>query len=111
TSAIINAINPSSTAGTPTGTTTGPMTARQLVSEPFATLLTVTLPPSLVNAGGFPAQLGLNWPAALVTSTVTVQLDAPAVTCSAVTVMAPPPAGAVVAAAALAHVPPTFGAA
>ena len=63
----------------------------------------------LVNAGGLPVQSALNCPGAFVTLTATVHDDAPAGTCRLLTAIVLPPAVAVVAAAAFAHVPPTAG--
>src|SRR5258706_1959428 len=75
------------------------------------TLVTVTLADVFVNACGEVPQLGLAWPGWLVTSTVTVQLDAPAFTCRFATTIDVVPATAVVmpATAAFGQVPPMFG--
>ena len=85
------------------------VTMTQLLLTPLVTLVTVTLPGPLVNATGRLVQLGFTCPGLLVMDTVTVQEDAPAGTCKLATVMAVPPAAAVVAATALVQVPPTAG--
>jgi hypothetical protein len=91
------------------GVLVGPRTTRQLDSTPFVTLVTVTFPESLVNAGGSPTQLELDCPAALVTFTLTVHDAAPAGTFRLLTAIVLVSATAVVAAAAFEHVPLTTG--
>jgi hypothetical protein len=85
----------------------GTSTVTQLAVMFLRTLLDETFDASFVNAIGDETQLALNWPSAFVTGTVTVQLAAPAGTIRFVTVIVPPPALALVAAAALTQVPPT----
>ena len=63
----------------------------------------------LVKAAGLPVQSALNCPGTFVTLTVTVQDEGPARTCRLLTAIVLPPAVAVVAAAAFAHVPPKAG--
>jgi len=85
----------------------GTSTLTQLGVTLSITLVTVTLADVFVKAVGEARQLALNCPSALVTLTVTVQDVAPAPTWRLDTVIVP--ALATVAAAALAHVPPTAG--
>jgi hypothetical protein len=85
------------------------VTTTQLLATALVTFVTATFAAALVNAAA--GQLGFACPFVFVTLTVTVHNDGPAGTWRLVTVMVPEPADAVVEAAALAHVPPTPGAA
>ena len=91
-------------------TATGASTPKQLGCTPLTAGKDspLMLPGPLVKAAGLAAQLALFCPATLVTCTVTVQADGPAGTLTLLIVMALPPAGAEVAAALLAQVPPTL---
>jgi hypothetical protein len=73
----------------------------------LVTLVTATLPDPFVKFAGLPVQSGLNCPGAFVTLTATVHVELPAANWRLLTVIRLLPAVAVVAAAALTHVPPT----
>ena len=88
------------------GVFVGPMTTRHCGVMEFA-MFPTTFVDEFVNSAG-PGQLGFDWPGAFVTFTVTTQ-ELLAGTWTTDTVMVPLPAVAVVAAAALAQVPPTDG--
>jgi hypothetical protein len=86
-----------------------PSTTRQLGATPLETLVTVTPAEVLVKFAGLPVQSGFNCPGAFVTFTATVHVELPAANWRLLTVIRLLPAVAVVAAAALTHVPPTDG--